>query len=155
MVYVIGAKSESKRKRAWKYGRAVQYLSEIGIPLGDLEREVKKRGGLEAVAKEAAQQQPRRRKNTESASATTRSAPKLDLPKRAAGIQTGEAASNRSGNAARDLPNDQKTSLLIEIQMSDLDELRELKPGERIKLITTRLREGRHLLTVNRLRKLN
>lgn len=152
MAYVISAKSDSKRKRAWKYGRACQYLAETGTRLIDLEAEIKKRGGLEAVAKEAAQQRPRRPKVA--LRSTTRAVPKLGLQNRSADIQLEKAASRKSENVVLELPNDQRASLLVEIKMSDLDELRELNPGAQIKLITTRLRDGRHLLRVNRVRRL-
>ena len=110
MVYVIGAKSNSKRKRAWKYGRAVQFLSDAGTALSDLEKKIKQRGGLEAVAKQAAESQSRRPKT---------SASLLDRKPYLKRAQSDDAASNKD---KMDPTNDQKTTLAIEIQMSDLDE---------------------------------
>lgn len=140
MVYVICAKTKVKRQRAWKYGRALKFLFDTGTALASLEREVGKRGGLEEVVKEAAKKKPLRR---------TKDLPLLHCkPPLMIGENSSKPANSKVGDGDR--ANDQTTTLAVEIQMSDLDELRELMPGKRVNLVTTRLKSGRHLLTVNR-----
>ena len=64
MAYVMGANSESKRKLAWKRGRVIEFLHSQGIKIAKIAAEIKSRGGIEAVLKQAVKQQPRRDKKS-------------------------------------------------------------------------------------------
>jgi hypothetical protein len=62
MAYVMGVKTESGRKLAWKRGRVIEFLHDQGIKISKIAAEIQSRGGIEAVLKQAAKQKPRRDK---------------------------------------------------------------------------------------------
>jgi hypothetical protein len=49
MVYVMGAKSESNRKIAWKRGRVIEFLHDEGVKIAKIAAEIPSRGGIEAM----------------------------------------------------------------------------------------------------------
>jgi hypothetical protein len=59
MVYVTDAKSQNAKKLAWKRARAVEHLHDFhGVPVGNIAAEILKRGGVEAVVRLAAEEDP-------------------------------------------------------------------------------------------------
>jgi hypothetical protein len=62
MVYVAGATSESARKIAWRRGRVIEFLHDQGIKIAKIATEIKTRGGIGAVLKQATKEDPRREK---------------------------------------------------------------------------------------------
>jgi hypothetical protein len=61
MVYVTDAKSENAKKLAWKRARVLDHLHDFhGVPVEKIAAEIRKRGGVEAVVRLAAKENPRR-----------------------------------------------------------------------------------------------
>lgn len=62
MIFITEAKSEGARKKAWKGARALRYLvEEVSVPLDKIPEAMRERGGVEKLARLAAQGQPRRK----------------------------------------------------------------------------------------------
>ncbi|MHC2274932.1 hypothetical protein ACVME8_001543 [Bradyrhizobium diazoefficiens] len=138
LVYAMsGEKSVKKRKLAWKRARAVEYLHKAGTALSDLDEEIVRRGGIEKLVREASKNQPLR---------AVKQAPSIDVVKRPM-----QAALEKHRDRLP-LSNDQRTLLLLSIDMSDLDQLRERAPGTQAKLTVTRLGTSRALAEVKRVR---
>jgi hypothetical protein len=67
VVYVTNAKSENAKKLAWKYARILEHLHDFHqIPIDDIPAEIRDRGGIEAVVRLAAEENPIRQKKDES-----------------------------------------------------------------------------------------
>jgi hypothetical protein len=61
IVYVVNAKSENARKLAWKYVRILEHLHDFHrIPIEEIPAEIRDRGGIEAVVRLAAEENPLR-----------------------------------------------------------------------------------------------
>lgn len=68
MIFITEAKSEGARKKASKGARALRYLVEqIGVPLDKIPEAIRERGGVEKLARLAAQGQPRRKRSASKA----------------------------------------------------------------------------------------
>jgi hypothetical protein len=64
VVYVTNAKSENAKKLAWKYARILEHLHDFHqIPIHDIPAEIRDRGGIEAVVRLAAEENPIRQKD--------------------------------------------------------------------------------------------
>lgn len=62
MIFITEAKSEGARKKAWKGARALRYLvEEVSVPVDKIPEAMRERGGVEKLARLAAQGQPRRK----------------------------------------------------------------------------------------------
>jgi hypothetical protein len=138
-----GDKSEKKRKLAWKRSRAIQYLHESGVQLGNLEGEIIRRGGIEALVREASKVKPRRTINEHNSGSYGSNKPIKEAP------PTDEGEKIRM---PRSLSNDQSSLVSLGIQLSDLDRLRDLKVGEQAKLTVTRLAKSSPIAKVERVR---
>lgn len=138
VIEVIAYATCSKRKVASKRARAVEYLHAKGVAIEKLEREIERKGGIEAIAREAAQKEPRRKRSS--------------TPARKHDVVA--AGSTPTSKGAPALPrNDTKTKVTLEIQVSDLDFIRDLKPGQRIRLAASRLSDGFQLARIDDVRK--
>lgn len=76
VTYVTAAKSENAVKLAWKRARVLDYLYDVhAISTEKIADEIRSRGGIEAIAKEAMKENPRRPKaqNEKAASAANKS----------------------------------------------------------------------------------
>ncbi|MBR0875362.1 hypothetical protein JQ633_33755 [Bradyrhizobium tropiciagri] len=63
LIFITDAKSEAARKKAWKRARALRFLvEELGATLEDIPDTIREHGGVEKLARLAAQDQPRRGK---------------------------------------------------------------------------------------------
>jgi hypothetical protein len=145
VAYVTGAKSESAVKLAWKRARVLDYLHDFhGIPPEDIAAEIRKRGGIEAVARLAAEEDPLRPKSKSDAE-------KIDGTKAGFGkgprahIKSASADEHVSGaNLDDDLDDNADSSTLEEGTMlvrisGDLRaKLEEVGEGKPAKLIGTR-----------------
>jgi len=133
MVYVMGARTKSQLQLAWKRTRAVQYLHDDGVKLIDLEAEIRKRGGLESVAREAAKKDPRRKPP-----------PLIKLAgRKPKGFQ--EEDDDDDEDVVGTFPkasfgrNDGPTTIVVELNASDLDHIRKgTSAGQKIGMIVTR-----------------
>jgi hypothetical protein len=64
VVYVMNARSENAKKLAWKYARILEHLHDFHqIPIDDIPAEIRDRGGIEAVVRLAAEENPIRLKD--------------------------------------------------------------------------------------------
>jgi hypothetical protein len=62
MIFITEAKSEGARKKASKGARALRYLvDQIGVPLDKIPEAIGEHGGVEKLARLAAQERPRRK----------------------------------------------------------------------------------------------
>src|SRR5450631_3000124 len=157
MAYVMGVKTESGRKLAWKRGRVIEFLHGQGIKIARIASEIQSRGGIEAVLKQAAKQKPRRDKGS-----TGR---KANAKKRVAVIATShhetdcDPADRDESEAAARSPaatrrNDGQVIMPMLIDLSDRDMLTELPAGSRVRLIATRVSKKDVKIEVNRIKKL-
>jgi hypothetical protein len=65
MVYVMDAKSESAKKIAWKRARVLDHLHDFhGIVPKNIAAEIRERGGIEAIIRLAAEEDPLRPKTS-------------------------------------------------------------------------------------------
>lgn len=158
MVYVMDAKSDSGRKLAWKRGRVIEYLHEEGVEIENIPSQIKGRGGIEAILKQAVKAQPRRDKS----SAGTKTGAKKSKPpvveprdKQDRDPPDGnESTVIPAKSAGRSRRNDQQTIMSVLIKLSELDFLEELPIGSRVKFIATRTNEMGAKIEANRVKKL-
>jgi hypothetical protein len=158
MAYVMGAKSESQRKIAWKRGRVIEFLHDQGIKIAKIAGEIQSRGGIEAVYTQAAKLKPRRDRG--SAGTKTR------VKKSAAVIATSSHKSDRD-KPDRDEPdsvnekppattrrNDRQVIMPILINLSDRDLLYDLPAKSRVKIYATCGTRKEAKIEVSRVKKL-
>lgn len=56
----MGAKGDTQKKQAWKFARAVSYLTDSeGVAPEAVAKELRKRGGIKKIARVAAESEPR------------------------------------------------------------------------------------------------
>jgi hypothetical protein len=158
MVYVMGAKSESNRKIAWKRGRVIEFLHGKGVKIAKIAAEIQSRGGIEAILKQAAKQKPRRDK--ESAGTKTR------VKKSTAVIAASSDKSDRdtrdrdeSDAIAAKLPgtsprNDGQVIMPVLINLSDRDLLYDLPAKSRVKIYATCCTQKQAKIEVSGVKKL-
>jgi hypothetical protein len=153
--YITGAKSEDALKIVWKRARVLEHLHDYhGVSPGDIAEEIRRRGGIEAVARLAAKEDPRRRKSEEDTGhgGQTKTRPaampsgKAELAKRPPrALSAASADENMTGEDSNDEAEDkldspalEKGTMLVGISGDLRDELKEVTEGERVKLIGTR-----------------
>jgi hypothetical protein len=158
MAYVMGAKSESNRKIAWKRGRVIEFLHGEGVKIAKIAAEIQSRGGIEAVLKQAAKLKPRR--NSGSAGTKTR------LKKSAAVIATSSHKSDRDEpdhdepdgvnerTPATTRRNDRQVIMPVLINLSDRDLLYDLPAKSRVKIYATCSTQTEAKIEVSRFKKL-
>ena len=145
MVYVTDAKSENAKKLAWKRARVVEHLHDFhGVPVGKIAAEIRKRGGVEAIARLAAEEDPLRPKSKSDAkkkggtSARSGKGPRRPLT-------AASADEHISGEDSNDEPDDEPGSstleegtLLVRMNADLIAELKEVAVGEPVELIGKR-----------------
>ena len=159
MAYVMGARSESNRKIAWKRGRVIEFLHGEGVKIEKIAAEIQSRGGIEAILKHAAKQKPRRDKDT--------AGTKTKMKKSAAVTGTTSDKSSDRDTPDRDdsdvitarIPgtsrqNDGLILLPMLIKLSDRDMLEELPAESRVRIVATRINQKGATIEVNRIKKL-
>jgi hypothetical protein len=137
MIYVMGAATQSGRKLAWKRGRVIEYLHEEGVKIENIPSQIKARGGIEAVFKQAVKQQPRR--DNDSAEAETSS---------------DESAVNPGNSARGSRRNDRKVIMPVLVTLSDRDMVDESSIGTRVQIVATRTNEMGTTMEADRVTKL-
>jgi hypothetical protein len=158
MAYVMGAKSDSNRKIAWKRGRVIEFLHGEGVKIAKIAAEIQSRGGIEAILRQAAEQKPRRDKG--SAGTKTR------VKKSAAVVATSSHKSDRD-EPDRDDPdgvtertpattrrNDRQVMMPVLINLSDRDLLYDLAAKSRVKIYATCGTQKEAKIEVSRVKKL-
>jgi hypothetical protein len=162
MAFMMRAKSESQRKCAWKRARAVEFLHSNGTELDALEAELKSRGGLEAVAREAARADPRcnRAPRPEDDDSDQRDAGlnEFDHDLDEQDEDSGENGDDEeeTGAPAREQPltNDRLITLVAKIRSSDRTEIEECGHRSKLMLTVVRSKGGGPLVTVLTVKKL-
>jgi hypothetical protein len=146
VAYVTGAKSENAIKIAWKRARGLDHLHDFhGIPPEDIAAEIRKRGGIEAVARIAAEEDPRRQKSendvgnggkTRTGRATSGKGP--HRPLKAASANEYVSDSNDEPDDEQDSSTLEEGTLLVRINDDLIAELKKVAVGEPVELIGTR-----------------
>jgi hypothetical protein len=132
MVYVMGAATDSGRKLAWKRGRVIEYLHEEGVKIENIPSQIKTRGGIEAVFKQAVKAEPRRKRSeAEQHSGTKTSGPAADESR----VETTEDDEDAAGPST----NDKKVVMPMIISLSDRDMIMELPRKFRLRLVVVRV----------------
>jgi hypothetical protein len=158
MAYVMGAKTASKRKLAWKRGRVIEFLHSQGIKIAKIAAEIKSRGGIEAVFKQAVKQQPRRDKGSVGTKTGAKKSKPL-LMKMRDKQDRDTADSDESDIGARSPVTERNDKLVVMklpmlIKLSDQDTLDELPIGSRVRIVATRTNQQGATIEVNRIKKL-
>jgi hypothetical protein len=153
MAYVMGAKTESKRKLAWKRGRVIEFLVGQGIKIGKIASEIHSRGGIEAVYNQAVKQKPRRDKGSAGEKASGRKAKAL-VAKTSEKQDRDESDDADAGSPATSRLNDGQIIMPLLINLSDRDMLAQLPAGSRVEIIATRISEKSAKIEVVRVKKL-
>jgi hypothetical protein len=136
--YIKSAKTESAVKQVWKEARALDYLIEIEeVEPDDIAAEIEKRGGIEKIAKAAAQQDPRRPK-VKLGKKEAKPALQKKLKKQSS-LPTVEDEDDdwsldSNGAGAGDL-----TTITVQVHPSQLSDILGLKKGQRMTWICSRV----------------
>ena len=158
MVYVMGAATDSGRKLAWKRGRVIEYLHEEGVKIENIPSQIKARGGIEAVLKQAVKQQPRREKGSVGTkTGAKKSKPPVVKPRDKQDRDppdSNESAVIPAKSAGGSRRNDRKVIMPVLVTLSDRDMLDESPIGTRVKIVATRTNEMGTKIEANRVTKL-
>jgi hypothetical protein len=158
MAYVMVAKTASERKLAWKRGRVIEFLHSQGIKIAKIAAEIKSRGGIEAVFKQAVKQQPRR--DTGSVGTKTGAKKSKPLVVKTRDKQDRDTAdSDESDIGARSPVTERNDKLVVFmlpmlIKLSDQDMLDELPIGSRVRIVATRTNQQGARIEVSKVKKL-
>jgi hypothetical protein len=158
MAYVMVAKTASERKLAWKRGRVIEFLHSQGIKIAKIAAEIKSRGGIEAVFKQAVKQQPRRDKGSVGTkTGAKKSKPLVVKTRDKQGRDT--ADSDESDIGARSPVTERNDKLVVMmlpmlIKLSDRDTLDELPIGSRVRIVATRTNQEGARIEVSKVKKL-
>jgi hypothetical protein len=134
MFYIMRARTKKARQLAWKRGRVIDFLLEQGVKPGAMTTDLKNRGGLEAVCKQAARENPRR----PAKSAGTNGS---DEYQKLASSKGDKVSSPRAEPISGKRLNDQRITVELEVLLSERDALLDLSPGSKATLKIVR-REG-------------
>jgi hypothetical protein len=145
--YVTGAKSENAVKLAWKRARVLDHLhDDHAIPPGEIADAIQSRGGLEAVATSAAQENPRRSKTgggTKNGGKTISSIKKN--PFKSANAHKESTGNDADGAEDWDAPGDdddpsggEDSQIAVSISPDLRTKLHAIKVGRRVNLIGVR-----------------
>ena len=154
MAYVMGAKTESKRKLAWKRGRVIEFLHGQGTKIAKIAAEIRSRGGIEAVYRQAAKLKPRRDKGSAGEKASGKKAKAL-VAQTSDKHDRDESDDVDAGSPATSRRNDGLVIMPLLINLSNRDMLDELPIGSRVRIVATRTTTQRGAkIEVNRIKKL-
>jgi hypothetical protein len=146
ITYVTRAKSESAIKQAWKQARALDYLADNkGVEPKHIAKEIQERGGIEAIAKAAASEKPRRKKQAVVAKAVSKPAAKKQIAKSSPQIRS-EPADDDDWD---DLPladetgsEGEMTTIVLHVSTAQKAEMEQILRSRRVKLICIRPPDG-------------
>lgn len=145
LVYAMsGDKSERKRKLAWKRSRAIQYLHRSGVAIKNLEREISRRGGIEALVREASKEDPRRVRGAQQ--------PRLSGLEKRATFPLPANEDEEGSDETAPFSNNQLSLVTLRIKLSDLDAIRDIESGKHAKLTIKRLIASSPIAEVKRVR---
>ena len=150
MAYIMGVKTESGRKLAWKRGRVIEFLHDQGIKISKIAAEIQSRGGIEAVLKQAAEQKPRRDKVH---SDTKNSVKKREtvVAKSSHKQDRDESDSANTGLPATTRRNDGQVVMPVLVNLSDRDMLVGPPVGSRVKIFATRINQKDAKIRIKRI----
>jgi hypothetical protein len=149
MVYVMGASSESGRKLAWRRGRVIEFLHSQEIKIADIAAEVKARGGINAVLKQATEESPRRKNGSTKKQKSEQKAKAL-----LAKTSDKQDRDETEGSLATNRQNDGQVIMPILINLSDRDMLFELPAKSRVKIYATCCSQKQAKIEVSKVKKL-
>jgi hypothetical protein len=143
MVHVLEATSETMRKIAWKQARVIEFLHTERIESARIAAEIKARGGINAVLKQATVHDPRRKRAylNKKGSKKKVAAPLTEKKNKNVGHENGAARSMERGRR-----NDRKMTMEVLINLSDRDSLLELTGDAKAKM--TVKRDGADIVVV-------
>jgi hypothetical protein len=159
MAYVMGANSDSKRKLAWKRGRVIEFLHSQGIKIAKIAAEIKSRGGIEAVLKQAVKQQPRRDRKSVGKKTSAKKSKHLVAKTRDVEDQDtfdGDDSDSGARSPMTERRNDAQIVVMLPVLMklSDRDLFEELPTGSRVKIVGMRVNRKGAKIEVDRITKL-
>lgn len=157
MVYVAGATSESARKIAWRRGRVIEFLHNAGIKVSKIASEIRTRGGVNAVLKQATKENPRRQNMAPGDTAGSRvtKPPMVKTSDKERDTSGSDDAKVSEAKAARGAQrNDGKVIMSVLIDLSDRDMLLELPPRSRVKMYATCGSQTQAKIEVSEVKKL-
>lgn len=147
LCFAVGTRTEAGQRAASRWARVVEYLHMLKIPVKQMPAEIRERGGILKVYKEAVEKDPRPGRNRKAKSKDGPQAEGFKLSK-----QDWHWGPKDKGVAQPlDRRNDQLRPLQFDILASDMDTLLALKPGKKIRLRAERCRndiESRSLVRV-------
>jgi hypothetical protein len=158
MVYVMDASSESRRKLAWRRGRVIEFLHDQGVKIGKVAAEIKARGGISAVLKQATEKDPRREKVPADAKNVAKKSKPLVVKTRdeedrdTSGSDESDVTPARSAEGSR--RNDGQVIMPVLITLSDRDMLFDLPVKSRVKIYATRGSQKQAKIEVSNVKKL-
>lgn len=144
VAYVTAAKSENAIKLAWKRARVLDHLHDVhGIPPEEIADAIRSRGGIEAIAKEAVKENPRRpkaEKGKEKASSAAKKNPfkSANAHKESAGDDVDGAEDWDAAGDDADPPGGEDSQIAVSISPDLHTKLHAIKVGRRVKLIGVR-----------------
>jgi hypothetical protein len=133
MVYVTDAKSKNAMKLAWKRARVLDHLHDFhGISPKKIPAQIRQRGGIEAIIRLAAKENPRRPSN-----AVAKEDSEID------------ASTDNTKPVA-------PSAIYVKIKPRDLNKVRRLPSGKTVKLFAKRVQHsfGGPMLTITKVIKL-
>jgi hypothetical protein len=136
VAYIMRAKTKKARQLAWKRGRAIDFLLALGVKPAAITTELKKRGGLEAICKQAASETPRRSKKSIGTA-----------------LQAFDATESRREPVPMSGLNDRWVTVQVRIRLSDLDALHGMAPGSKAAMKIARVEENDVQAKVLRLKR--
>jgi hypothetical protein len=146
VAYVTGAKSENAIKLAWKRARVLDHLHDVdGIPPEKIADAIRSRRGIEAIAKEAARENPRRPRDEkgkeEAVSAAKKSPFKFaNTCKESTGDNADEAGDWDGPGDVDDPPAGGDSQIVARISSALHAKLMAIKPKRRVKIIGVRIK---------------
>jgi hypothetical protein len=158
MIYVMGVTSEAGRKIAWKRGRVIEFLHDQGVEIAKIATEIKTRGGIGAVLKQATKEDPRRKKVPTDAKPSakkskplvvkTRDKQERDPPE----SNESDVPPARSAGGSR--RNDRQVIVPVLINLSDRDTLFDLPVEACVRMVAIRTNHKDAKIEVNRIKTL-
>jgi hypothetical protein len=140
--YITRAKSENQVKQVWKQSRALDYLVyDQGVKPEHVAIEIKQRGGIEAIAKVAAKEKPRRKRQKTIAKGVSNPTIKQQLAKPSPQVQSEPTESDDWEPIKPAVEKDQGddiTTILLHVSRALKAEIEAISSGRRVKLICTR-----------------
>jgi hypothetical protein len=145
VAYVTAAKSQNAVKLAWKRARVLDHLHDVhGIPPEEIADQIRSRGGIESIAKEAIKENPRRpkaekRKEKESSAAKKNPFKSANARKESTDDDVDGAEDWDAPGDDADPPGGDDSQIAVRISPALRAKLLAIKPNRRVKMIGVRI----------------